>query len=97
MWVALETQAEMYNWIHKSRVLQEHSDKPYSVGNHHSVTVVVVNLAEIVKNQCRQWEGNNIGYTGIQGQPEVKEPERPERRNKEENQDNMGPYKKPRE
>lgn len=92
--MALETQAEMYNWIHKSRVLQEHSDKPYSVGNHHSVTVVVVNLAEIVKNQGRQREGNNTGYTGIRGQPEVKEPER---RNKEENQDNMGPYKKPRE
>ena len=44
-----------------------------------------MNLADIVKNRCK--EEKNVGYTGIWGQLEEREPER---RNKE-NQDNMSP------
>lgn len=51
------------------------------------------NLAGI-NNQCGEWEGNNIGCTGIQGQLEEEEPEKI---NREENQGSMGPWKKPKE
>ena len=53
--------------------------------------VVAMNLADTVKNRCR--EENNVGYTGIWGQLEERGPER---RNKE-NQENTGPWKKPKE